>query len=151
MCLAIPALITAIEGKEADVEIGGISRRISLMLTPEAKIGDYVLLHTGYAISIIDEEEAKEILIELYKGAVYSVTVEMDGAGNELFAGAGLAGDEHGGFGGCHLSHSLQKIGHRRTLPDNITPVKMLPQTLLKQAIFYLEPGVLHGSFDGDP
>ena len=62
MCLAIPALITAIEGKEADVEIGGISRRISLMLTPEAKIGDYVLLHTGYAISIIDEEEAKENL-----------------------------------------------------------------------------------------
>ncbi len=62
MCLAIPALITAIEGKEADVEIGGISRRISLMLTPEAKVGDYVLLHTGYAISVIDEEEAKENL-----------------------------------------------------------------------------------------
>ena len=62
MCLAIPALITAIDGKEADAEIGGISRRISLMLTPEAKVGDYVLLHTGYAISIIDEEEAKENL-----------------------------------------------------------------------------------------
>jgi len=62
MCLAIPALITSIEGKEADVEIGGISRHISLMLTPAAKVGDYVLLHTGYAISIIDEEEAKENL-----------------------------------------------------------------------------------------
>jgi hydrogenase expression/formation protein HypC len=62
MCLAIPALITKIEGKEADVEIGGILRRISLWLTPEAKVGDYVLLHTGYAISIIDQVEAAETL-----------------------------------------------------------------------------------------
>ena len=42
MCLAIPALIKTIEHKEAEVEIGGISRRISLWLTPEAKVGDYV-------------------------------------------------------------------------------------------------------------
>jgi hydrogenase expression/formation protein HypC len=62
MCLAVPALITKIEGKEADVEIGGITRRISLWLTPEAKLGDYVLLHTGYAISIIDKDEAEETL-----------------------------------------------------------------------------------------
>ncbi|MBN1367010.1 MAG: HypC/HybG/HupF family hydrogenase formation chaperone, partial [Dehalococcoidales bacterium] len=39
MCLAIPSLIKNIEGKEADVEIGGISRRISIWLTPEAKVG----------------------------------------------------------------------------------------------------------------
>lgn len=62
MCLAIPALITKIEGKEADVEISGITRRISLRLTPEAKVGDYVLLHTGYAINIIDQQEAEETL-----------------------------------------------------------------------------------------
>jgi len=62
MCLAIPALIKSIEGKEAEVEIGGISRRASLWLTPEAKVGDYVLLHTGYAINIIDQEEAEETL-----------------------------------------------------------------------------------------
>ena len=62
MCLAIPALIKSIEGKEAEVEIGGISRRASLWLTPEAKVGDYVLLHTGYAINIVDEEEAEETL-----------------------------------------------------------------------------------------
>jgi hydrogenase expression/formation protein HypC len=62
MCLAIPALIKSIEGKEAEVEIGGITRGISLWLTPEAKVGDYVLLHTGYAISIIDQEEAEETL-----------------------------------------------------------------------------------------
>lgn len=62
MCLAIPSLIIKIDGKEADVEIGGITRRISLWLTPEAKVGDYVLLHTGYAINIIDKEEAEETL-----------------------------------------------------------------------------------------
>ncbi|UCD54253.1 MAG: HypC/HybG/HupF family hydrogenase formation chaperone [Dehalococcoidia bacterium] len=62
MCLAIPALIKSIEGKEAEVEIGGISRRASLWLTPQAKVGDYVLLHTGYAINTVDQEEAEETL-----------------------------------------------------------------------------------------
>jgi hydrogenase expression/formation protein HypC len=62
MCLAIPAVITLIEDKEADAEIGGITRRISLWLTPEAKVGDYVLVHTGYAINILDQEEAEETL-----------------------------------------------------------------------------------------
>jgi len=62
MCLAIPALVKSIEDKEAEVEIGGITRRISLWLTPEAKVGDYVLVHTGYAINILDEDEAEETL-----------------------------------------------------------------------------------------
>ena len=62
MCLAIPALIKSIEDKEAEAEIGGVTRRISLWLTPEAKVGDYVLLHTGYAINILDQEEAEETL-----------------------------------------------------------------------------------------
>ena len=67
MCLAIPVLIKLIEDKEADVEIGGITRRISLWLTPEAKVGDYALVHTGYAINILDQEEAEETL-ELLRG-----------------------------------------------------------------------------------
>lgn len=62
MCIAIPAQIKSIEGKEADAEIGGISRRISLWLTPEAGVGDWVLVHTGYAINVIDEAEAEETL-----------------------------------------------------------------------------------------
>ena len=62
MCLAIPVQVKSIEGQEATVEIGGVSRRVSLLLTPEAREGDYVLLHTGYAISLIDEEEAQETL-----------------------------------------------------------------------------------------
>jgi len=62
MCLAIPVLIKSIKDKEAEVEIGGITRRISLWLTPEAKVGDYALVHTGYAINILDQEEAEETL-----------------------------------------------------------------------------------------
>ena len=62
MCLAVPALIKSIKGQQAVVDIEGVTREISLQLTPEAKVGDYVLLHTGYAISVIDEEEAKETL-----------------------------------------------------------------------------------------
>ncbi len=62
MCLAIPVLIKSIEDREAEVEIGGITRRISLWLTPEARVGDYALVHTGYAINILDQEEAEETL-----------------------------------------------------------------------------------------
>jgi len=62
MCLAIPVLIKSIEDKEAEAEIGGINRRISLWLTPEAKVGDYVLVHTGYAINVLDQEQAEETL-----------------------------------------------------------------------------------------
>jgi hydrogenase expression/formation protein HypC len=62
MCLAIPALIKSINGQQAEVDIEGVTRDASLQLTPEAKVGDYVLLHTGYAISVIDPEEAEETL-----------------------------------------------------------------------------------------
>jgi len=62
MCLAIPTLIKTIDGDRAEVEIGGVRRAISLALTPEAKVGDYVIVHTGFAISVLDEEEARESL-----------------------------------------------------------------------------------------
>jgi len=62
MCLAIPALIKSINGTQAEVDIEGVTRDVSLQLTPEAKAGDYVLMHTGYAISIIDPAEAEETL-----------------------------------------------------------------------------------------
>jgi len=63
MCLAIPALIKSIDSnQEAEVDMGGIARRISLRLTPEAKVGDYVIVHTGYAINVLDQQEAAETL-----------------------------------------------------------------------------------------
>jgi len=62
MCLAIPAMIKSIDGYQAEVDINGVIRQISIQLTPEAKVGDYILLHTGYSINIIDEAEAEETL-----------------------------------------------------------------------------------------
>ena len=62
MCLAVPALVRSITDHEAEVEIGGTTYKASIWLTPEAKVGDYVLLHTGYAISVLDREEALETL-----------------------------------------------------------------------------------------
>ena len=46
----------------ADVEVGGVSRQVSLQLTPEAREGNYVLVHAGFAIHVIDEQEARETL-----------------------------------------------------------------------------------------
>jgi len=62
VCLAIPVKIVSINGDEAETEIGGVRRRVSIAFTPEARVGDYVLLHTGYAITVVDEAEAEETL-----------------------------------------------------------------------------------------
>jgi hydrogenase expression/formation protein HypC len=62
MCLAVPLQVKRIDGVMAEVEMGGVSREISLALTPEAQVGDYVLVHTGFAISVLDEAEALETL-----------------------------------------------------------------------------------------
>jgi hydrogenase expression/formation protein HypC len=62
MCLAVPVRIVELEGQVGRVELGGVLRDISLVLTPEAQLGDYVLIHTGFAITVLDEEEAQETL-----------------------------------------------------------------------------------------
>jgi len=62
MCLAVPVKIISISGDQAEVDIGGVGRTVNIALTPEVKVGDYVLLHTGYAISVLDEQEAQETL-----------------------------------------------------------------------------------------
>lgn len=66
MCLAVPLRIETIEGETALVELGGVRRQVSLVLTPEAQVGDYVIIHTGFALSVLDEEEALETL-ELFR------------------------------------------------------------------------------------
>ena len=62
MCVAIPARVKSIEGWIADVEVGGVSRKVSVQLTPEGRKDDYVLVHAGFAIHVIDEQEARETL-----------------------------------------------------------------------------------------
>jgi len=62
MCLSIPAKIISIKGDMAKVSVGGAEYEASIQMVPEAKTGDYIIMHTGFAIQIIDEEEAAETL-----------------------------------------------------------------------------------------
>lgn len=60
MCLAIPARIVELEGDKAVVDAMGNRYKAKTTLLPEAKLGDLVLIHAGFAISLVDEEEAKK-------------------------------------------------------------------------------------------
>jgi hydrogenase expression/formation protein HypC len=62
MCLAIPVRVKEIRGSMAEVELGGVITEVSVLFTPEAEVGDYVVIHAGYAISILDTEQAEETL-----------------------------------------------------------------------------------------
>jgi len=63
MCLAIPSKVVAINDKMATIDVSGVRRDISLLLLPEeAVLGDYVLVHAGFAIQKIDREAAEEAL-----------------------------------------------------------------------------------------
>ena len=62
MCLAIPAEILEINGDEATADFGGVRRKIITTLIEDIKVGDYVIVHTGYAISKLSKKEAVESL-----------------------------------------------------------------------------------------
>ena len=62
MCLAIPVRIVSRDGEAAVVDLGGIHKEISLALTPDAAVGDYVIVHVGYAIGRLDPAEAERTL-----------------------------------------------------------------------------------------
>jgi hydrogenase expression/formation protein HypC len=63
MCLAVPArVIERLPAELASIDAGGIEMRVSLALVPEAAVGDYVIVHAGYAISRLDPEEALRTL-----------------------------------------------------------------------------------------
>lgn len=61
MCLAIPAKVLEVRGKEATVDFGGVRRDVKMDLV-DAKVGEYVIVHAGYAIEVMSEEDAKETL-----------------------------------------------------------------------------------------
>lgn len=62
MCLAVPVRVSQIDGLEALVELGGVIRQASLTLVPDTQVGDYVLLHAGFAIQKLDEREAEQTI-----------------------------------------------------------------------------------------
>ena len=62
MCLAIPAKIVRIENGMGTIDMDGTQREVSLLLQEDARVGDYVIVHAGFAIHRVDEEEALESL-----------------------------------------------------------------------------------------
>ena len=88
MCLAIPAKVTAkTDDGLATVNILGVTRGISLDLTPAAQVGDYVLVHAGFAIEIIDEATAQET-IDLIRQFPDLIAEDIPDAGEALAAEA---------------------------------------------------------------
>ena len=67
MCLAVPGKLLSVEGEDllartGKVSFGGILKEVNLTCVPEAKVGDYLIVHAGLAISVLDEEEAARTL-----------------------------------------------------------------------------------------
>lgn len=67
MCLAVPGKIVSIQGddplsRQGKVSFGGVLKEVSLAYVPEAQVGQYVIVHVGFALSILDEAEAQETL-----------------------------------------------------------------------------------------
>ncbi len=83
MCLAIPGKILVITGDEplrrtAKVSFGGTIKEVSLAYTPEAKDSDYVIVHVGFALSIVDEVEANQVFEDLKQ--MSAIAEELDAA-----------------------------------------------------------------------
>ena len=92
MCLAVPGKITSITGEDpmsrmGKVDFGGILKEACLAYVPEAKVGDYVIVHVGFAISRLDEEEANKVFEYLREMEELS-ELEEGGGGPEPGAGA---------------------------------------------------------------
>jgi len=83
MCLAIPGQVLSITGDDplmrtGRVDFGGVVKEINFAYVPEVRLGDYVLVHVGFAISILDEAEADRIFAHLRDAGV--IELEEDGA-----------------------------------------------------------------------
>ncbi|OGP57114.1 MAG: hydrogenase assembly protein HypC [Deltaproteobacteria bacterium RBG_13_49_15] len=77
MCLAIPSKIVNIQNNMATLDVDGVKREASLLLLEDAKVGDYVIVHAGFAIHKIDETAAKET-IELLRESLARLEQEND-------------------------------------------------------------------------
>ncbi len=65
MCLAIPAKIISVDGTTAHCEMSGVTKDVDISLTPQAKAGDWVIVHVGFALQVIDPEKAAETLVAM--------------------------------------------------------------------------------------
>ncbi len=86
MCLSIPAKIESIDGNMAVVSVGGATYNASLQMLDDVHIGDYILLHTGFAIQKLTDEEAQESLkvFEEFKELNIQLDKEEEESGNRI-------------------------------------------------------------------
>ena len=77
MCLAIPMKLISLDGREGTAEVSGVTRKVRLDLLPDAVIGDFLIVHAGYAIQRLDEAEANVILETLSE---YFAAAEREGS-----------------------------------------------------------------------
>ena len=77
MCLGIPAKLIEVNGMDAVGQMAGVNRAIRLDMLPDAKTGDFVIVHTGFAIETVSEDEAREIL-ETIEAAYGGIPVLQD-------------------------------------------------------------------------
>jgi len=78
MCLGVPMKLVSVEGRQGKAELDGISRKIGIDLVPAAKVGDYVIVHAGYAIQILDEQSALETLALLAEVGAFETEPEPE-------------------------------------------------------------------------
>jgi hydrogenase expression/formation protein HypC len=88
MCLAIPGKVTSISGEDpllrsGKVDFGGVLKEVSLAYVPEVKVGDYVIVHVGFALSRVDEAEANQVF-EYLREMQELTELEDSGAGVSL-------------------------------------------------------------------
>ena len=77
MCLAIPAKIISVDGTTAHCEMSGVTKDVDISLTPQAKAGDWVIVHVGFALQVIDPEKAAETLAAMQAGADAQMSVAV--------------------------------------------------------------------------
>ncbi len=78
MCLAIPSKVISIENGMATIDVDGVQRSASMMLLEDAAVGDYVIVHAGFAIQKLDEAAAAESLKLMREAAAYMDRLEAD-------------------------------------------------------------------------
>jgi hydrogenase expression/formation protein HypC len=113
MCLALPMRIIAVEGSLATIAAEGLEQRASLTLVPQAKVGDYVLVHAGFAINVLSQAEADETLALLAELGEFAASEEspLPGAAG---ASGGAQGGDTGEGGGAEARGDAHGDAHER-------------------------------------
>lgn len=91
MCLALPARIEELHEEMAWVRLGDARMRVSLIMTPEAGLGDWVLVHAGFAIQQVSDEDAKETWALVEESGLLEPDRELSGPGIDTPSGEGAA------------------------------------------------------------